>query len=313
MVAQHSWTTHPSVNYRQQGADKRAVRDRIYLYFCGAGRGTELKYREASTRWRKRVFRHPTLILGVLGASAGLAAVLDVHSLGPLALGFMIGTLLTGYIALRESPPAYIENWKTGSEGERRTALELAPLRRRGYVLLHDLPDRRGEEQVRRGNIDHVVIGPGGVFLVDSKYLGGEVSIDGDSVLVQRRDDDDASYRLPRLAGAMRGLAMRLQQDIAQQTGIAFVQPVVVFWGPFEAGIVLGDRVVFVHGERLATWLEEQPVKMAPELVVRVADAVAAARPAVHPGWRGMVLRIATSAGGQPLTSRVSPSAPRRG
>jgi hypothetical protein len=53
--------------------------------------------------------------------------------------------------------------WHRGAEGEQATARLLANLPRR-FVVLHDrrLPGRRG-------NLDHVVIGPSGVWVVDSK------------------------------------------------------------------------------------------------------------------------------------------------
>ncbi len=273
------------------------MRDRLYSYWCGAGRGARMKYREASGRWRRRVFRRPWLILVVLGAATLLAAALEDHSLGALMLGFLLGSLLAGYIAVLQSPPAYIENWLVGAEGERRTARVLAPLRRQGYVLFHDLPDRRTDEHDRPGNLDHIVICTGGVFLLDSKQLGGETSIHGDNVQVQRRDDDDASYDLRWLAHGMRGRAVRLQEDIAEQTGISFVRPVVVFWNPFPAGVVDGETVAFIHGERLGSWFEEQPVKIAPDAVARTAEAIIAARPPEHRGWRRQPPRLLATAG----------------
>jgi hypothetical protein len=278
------------------------VRDWLYSYCCGAGRGARAKYREASGRWRKRVFRRPGLILAVLAGATWLAWVLAGQSRWPLALGFLLGALLTGCIAILESPPAHIENWRTGAEGERRTARALAPLRRRGYVLLHDLSDRHTNEHDRRGNIDHVVVCGGGVFLLDSKYLGGEVSIDADNVHLQRRDDADDSYDLPGLGRTMRGRAIRLQEDIVAQTGVAFVQPVVVFWNPFEAGVVTGETVVFVHGERLGSWLEGQRAKMTPDVVALVADAIAAARPPARRGWRSQRPSLAITGRGTPVT-----------
>jgi hypothetical protein len=189
------------------------------------------------------------------------------------------------YAALRESPPAYIENWRTGFEGERRTARALAPLRRDGCVLLHDLPDRRIGGQDSKGNIDHVVVSRAGVFLLDSKWLGGEVSIERDAVHVQMRDDDDDSYDLRWLARGMRGRAVRLQEDIVQESGVRFVQTVVVFWNKFDAGRVIGDKIVFVHGEHLVDWLLEQKPTMTPERVAHVAACIKAARPSEHRAW----------------------------
>ncbi len=42
-------------------------------------------------------------------------------------------------IAIRESPPAYIENWKRGAEGEEETEKALTPLERPRWLVLHDV------------------------------------------------------------------------------------------------------------------------------------------------------------------------------
>jgi hypothetical protein len=247
-----------------------------------------VKYNETSGRWRKRVFRRVRWVfvgLAVPVVVGSVVAGLDHDRFWIWVSGMTLGALMAVCIALRESSPGYIENWRTGYEGERRTARVLAPLRRDGYVLLHDLPDRRTGEQERKGNIDHVVVSRGGVFLLDSKWLGGEAAIDGDVVHVQRRDDDDASYDQYELARGMRGRAVRLQEDIVQQADVRFVQPVVVFWNEFEAGLVRGHNVVFIHGDRLADWLQEQRTTMTLDMVDSVAACIKDARPSEHRGW----------------------------
>ena len=261
------------------------MRDWLYPYYCGAGRGAREKYREVHDRWQKRVFRRPRLIYVVLATPILVVAVLERHNLLLLGFGVFLGMLLGAYVALLESPPGRIENWRTGFEGERRTARALAPLRRRGYVLLHDLPDRRTGQQNHKGNIDHVVISTAGVFLLDSKWLGGEASIDGDTVHVQMRDDDEDSYDLSKLACGMRGCAVRLREDIAQQTDVRWVQPVVVFWNRFEARQVTSENVVFVHGEHLVDWLGEQSPQMTADKVARVASCIEDVRPYEHRAW----------------------------
>nr|NLI49921.1 NERD domain-containing protein [Propionibacterium sp.] len=60
---------------------------------------------------------------------------------------------------------------------EKSTARTLAPLAGLGYFLL---PDRRWPG-TRRAQVDLVVIGPGGVFIVDTKAWA-EVAIDGGRV-----------------------------------------------------------------------------------------------------------------------------------
>lgn len=214
-----------------------------------------------------------------------VVAELEHHHVVLWMVGVLFGCLWGVFVALVESPPGRIENWRTGYEGERRTARALAPLRREGHVLLHDLPDRRTTGQAQKGNIDHVVVSPGGVFLLDTKWLGGEVSIERDTVHVQMRDDDDDSYEDRKLPGRVRGCAARLQEDIVQQTGVRWVQPVVVFWNKFEAGRIDGENIVFIHGDRLVDWLRQQESKPTQETVAAVAACIKDVRPSEHRGW----------------------------
>jgi hypothetical protein len=55
------------------------------------------------------------------------------------------------------------EHWEAGAEGEERTAQELTRLHR-GYYVLHDL-----HVPGSSANIDHLVVGPTGVWLIDTK------------------------------------------------------------------------------------------------------------------------------------------------
>lgn len=254
------------------------MRDWLYTRRCGAGRGAQRKHEVAIKRWRERVLKKLRLPL------VGTALIL----IGPEAtsphftswcLGLVLGALLGVYFALREMPPPHIERWRRGAEGETRTAGALAPLRHEGYVLLHDLPDRRLSDRDLKGNIDHVVVSTAGVFLLDSKWLAGEASIEMDVVRVQMVDDEDESYELRRLASGMRGRALRLKEDIAQHAELRFVQAVVVFWNPFPAGIVEDKRVVYLEGARLSDWLRQQSPTIAADRVALIASAIVEARP----------------------------------
>jgi hypothetical protein len=69
--------------------------------------------------------------------------------------------------------------WERGAEGEVAVARALEALPD-GWVVLHDLawPGRA------RANLDHVVVGPGGVFVVDAKNWSGRIEV-RDQVLMQ--------------------------------------------------------------------------------------------------------------------------------
>ncbi len=68
----------------------------------------------------------------------------------------------------------YAEQWDKGADGESRTAAELGRLGPE-WTCWHDLkwPGRR------LANIDHIAIGPGGIFVVDSKNWAGKVAVKG--------------------------------------------------------------------------------------------------------------------------------------
>ena len=72
------------------------------------------------------------------------------------------------------------ELYERGAEGERATAEVLAQLPAGDWIVLHDVrwPGRRS------ANVDHVVVGPPGVFVIDSKNWTGSIEVSG-SVLRQ--------------------------------------------------------------------------------------------------------------------------------
>ena len=87
--------------------------------------------------------------------------------------------------------------WEQGAEGEVAVAraLEAMP---EGWVVLHDLawPGRQ------RANLDHVVVGPGGVFVVDAKNWSGRVEV-RNQVLMQdgrKRDSTVSSAKAAAMA-----------------------------------------------------------------------------------------------------------------
>src|SRR3954452_23069156 len=66
--------------------------------------------------------------------------------------------------------PESTRAWAIGAAGEEKLAAELAKV-----PGLHVLNDRRVPGT--RGNIDHIVIAPAGVFVVDAKHLAGRIEL----------------------------------------------------------------------------------------------------------------------------------------
>jgi Nuclease-related domain len=76
----------------------------------------------------------------------------------------------------------------TGAAGERRTERVLGPLARVSWTITHDL------ELPGAGNIDHLAVGPSGVFVLDSKAWSGVVTADQDGATITQRDDSEAAW-----------------------------------------------------------------------------------------------------------------------
>lgn len=75
------------------------------------------------------------------------------------------------------------EHYERGADGEDATAEALAGLPGDAWRVIHDVawPGRK------LANIDHVVVGPSGVFVIDSKNWSGEITVEGDVLRQNRR------------------------------------------------------------------------------------------------------------------------------
>jgi hypothetical protein len=202
------------------------------------------------------------------------------HVLGPYFAGATTGMAMW----IWDDPPEYIVRWKRGADGERRTERALQRLTGSNWNAFHD-------RQGGRGNLDHVVVGPGGVFLLDSKNLSGTVTLEAEGLTTKFADAERNAFTYTQLGNAMRGLAVRLKEELEEQTRLTpWVQAVVVVWGEFAQEPVEQHNVVYLHGERLAAWLSERPNRLSPrnqsfiELAVKaglVAPPFVAPEPAV--------------------------------
>jgi len=106
---------------------------------------------------------------GVAGASARREYERRVASREARVKG-RFGRRLGGVILALSDDPQSTRAWARGSEGEEELANALAGVE--GIRVLHD---RRVPGT--RGNIDHIVVAPGGVFVVDAKRYEGTIRV----------------------------------------------------------------------------------------------------------------------------------------
>jgi Nuclease-related domain len=194
------------------------------------------------------------VVAGVLGGLLGsLLAPRSGLLLGGLAV-------ITAGWALRFRPSLDAGAWRRGAVGERRTARLLGPLEREGWAILHDLAVPGS-----RANLDHLAIGPGGVFVIDSKQYRGRLQLDSFGQLWHGRYP---------LAATLRAVEFEADQaaQILPDPGVAVVPIVAVHGAQVPWGKVVMNGVPVVPARRLPSMLRELPAVLGPERVVGLAD-----------------------------------------
>jgi nuclease-like protein len=216
-----------------------------------AGLYAHARYERGLRAYRRRL-RVPLLIV----VSPMFAVFVFVVLFKPLdawsvAAGVLAATGVAFISFTRDDPPQHVAKWGRGAEGERTTERALRHLEKQGWTVEHDL-QRDG-----RANLDHVLTGPSGVFLLETKNLAGTISVEERVLVARQFDDPDEVYRYTTLASRLRGQASELSARLRAETGRrAWVNAAVVIWGHFPQGQAQSENVTYIAGDRLAAWLK---------------------------------------------------------
>ena len=157
---------------------------------------------------------------------------------------------------------------RLGRDGERAVAQYLEWFRTAGFFVFHDVPS--GD-----ANVDHVLIGPKGVFTIETKTWSkpqrGECKItvvDGIIRANGREMDRDPLVQAKAQAGWLR-------QFFAESKFNTFVQPVVVFPGWFVERFDMKKAGAWVlEVKALDKFVENEPDRLAREEVKAMASAL---------------------------------------
>jgi hypothetical protein len=242
-------------------ADRPVVAVRVRASVGRPGGSAQARWRRArAAEWAAWTQTLPWRVAATvgIGAAGGLLGKLLV---GP-RLGLVLGALAAAAAAwgLRFKPSPDAVAWRQGAAGGRRTARLLAPLERQGWAILHDLALPGS-----RANLAHLVIGPGGVFVIDSKQYRGRLQLDAVGKLWHGRHP---------LAPALRAVSWEADQAarVLPDPGVAVVPIVVVHGAQVPWGKVVTNGVPVVAARRLPSLLCQLPAVLGPERVAWLAD-----------------------------------------
>ncbi|MFF7726674.1 UvrD-helicase domain-containing protein [Streptomyces sp. NPDC008001] len=153
-----------------------------------------------------------------------------------------------------------VRNWEAASEGERKVAAKLQVLTRRGWRLLLD----RRWPGTRSANVDMLLVGPGGVFVIDVKNWRHAPEAAGGHLTAGGRTYDREVEKLLKVTElAENAVSARNLSPVA-------VQPLMVFAGRSVSARLGTVRLL---GEREVTpALIAERVRLRPFEVKAVAD-----------------------------------------
>ncbi|MFF7357996.1 nuclease-related domain-containing protein [Streptomyces filipinensis] len=151
------------------------------------------------------------------------------------------------------------DSWYTGLEGERRVGRELARLSPLGWRVLH------GIEKSNGGDIDHLLIGPGGVFNINTKtHQGASVWVGDTMARVNGGQPQPYAAASKTEADYVRGVLGRYC-DFA-----VAVEPVLVFVGVESLRRAATQFTVRIYQEREVAALGPLAGKLTPEQMEQV-------------------------------------------
>jgi hypothetical protein len=214
-----------------------------------AGQYAAERHRRGLRNYRRRFYRQMLWAFALVLLVELLLALWIDSRFGWLGFAFFAGVTFGSIVIARDLAPDHVRRWGDGAWGEQQTAKALKPIEKAGWKVQHDIELDRG------GNIDHVVESPSGKrFVLETKALNGEIRVENGVLKCTQVDDPEQVYRHDRL----RHIVLERARHLHYERGRGWVQAVVVIWGDFPQRHLEDGKLVFLHGDELASWLREQ-------------------------------------------------------
>jgi hypothetical protein len=219
--------------------------------FGTPGASAQRLFNAKEARRKERLRRNWWVIVIMAVAGAATAGFLAHRFHANVGLWTVAGAALPVLDLIRR--PQHIDAWRSGAEGERVVGNMLDKLRDRGVVAIHD---RRVPG--RNANIDHIVVAPSGIFVVDTKNVAGKVVASRSGLRVAGRQQDKM---LAGVAGQVAVVGQALFGTVSPRVAVrgvlCFTKADLPWLRPKPNGIALlyprGLRRLLTSGEPVLT------------------------------------------------------------
>jgi len=118
-----------------------------------------------------------------------LRAVFPVPELSRTMAGVLLLLLAVGLSAAANAGREQLTSFLKGARGEERVARELGFLPAE-FTVFHGLPLKGGGRMLSGDDLDHVILGPSGVFVIETKNWAGSVTIEKGAIICDGRVPD---------------------------------------------------------------------------------------------------------------------------
>jgi hypothetical protein len=215
-------------------------------------------------------------------AVAALALGLLVAILINLPVGLIAAILVVvGDVMLKGRKESSVAAWRKPSMAERKTERQLRGMEKAGYRTLHARAVPQDDEGASDGQIDHLVIGPTGVYAVDSEKWDKRLPVRAMShrklflgPFNKKTDLDEARWESEQ---ASKLISSELGYEVP-------VQPSLAIYGPAISWKVLMVRDVDVYaGARARNYLRRRPKILTSVDVDRIYEAAERVLPPKYP------------------------------
>ena len=205
------------------------------------------QYARATTR---RYLRRAVATFAALGSVGLIAcAIFGFHNLAVVPVE--VCAIALTFVVDRFASPI-VGRWHRGAVGEEHVGKIIDGLREQGWLAIHDAP-------TGRGNIDHILVGPAGLFTVETKSHAGRIDPN-------------------RVDEGMLKQAYAEGKTIERLTGLA-VEPLLVFSRAYLVGRAVARRrgVTILPARMLPRFLASRPQGIPAARVAAVHASLAAA------------------------------------
>lgn len=241
---------------------RRVTTDHAAL--ASVGRAGLFARRKARTTQREYLRRRWRPLLGLYSGLTAIAAWPAIFMPSAFLRGLTVGLAVAGAAGILSSL-VIIQTGTAptmaGETAEQWTAEELRKLLQHGHRLVnHVIVDGPGD-------VDHVLIGPAGVFVLETKW----------SSTPYRPGDLRLAHTIARLERRARNLRLQFKR-----LGVETVTPVLVLWGPAARHLAQGTgaarsgHTIVLAGSHLRRWVLSRPGgQLDPDVLHRVHDELA--------------------------------------